>query len=87
MSGVVPAAIAFFALGANFLGTLHLLLLQPRSRALRWFALFELEIMVWLALQGWTFAVGQPGPTVEIASAQGPQDVRPQEHHFEHLWG
>ncbi|HET9716664.1 MAG TPA: hypothetical protein VFP60_10825 [Pseudolabrys sp.] len=31
--------------------------------------------------------VAPAGPTVEIASAQGPQDVRPQEHHFEHLWG
>lgn len=58
MSEVLPAAIAFFALGANFLGTLYLLLLQPRSRALRWFALFELDIMVWLGLQGWMFATG-----------------------------
>ena len=69
MSGVVPASIAFFALGANFLGTLYLLLLQPRSRALRWFALFELDIMIWLALQGWTFAVGDAGTSVDTSSA------------------
>jgi signal transduction histidine kinase len=69
MSEVVPAAIAFFALGANLLGTLCLLLLQPRSRALRWFAVFELDIMAWLALQGWIFAAGEVGPGVGIAYA------------------
>jgi signal transduction histidine kinase len=69
MSDVLPAAIAFFALGANLLGTLYLLLLQPRSRALRWFALFELDIMVWLALQGWFFATGDETPALLSAYA------------------
>lgn len=69
MNEVVPAAIAFFALGANFLGTLYLLLLQPRSRALRWFAVFELDIMVWLALQGWMFATASETPAVLSAYA------------------
>ena len=69
MSDVLPASIAFFALGANFLGTLYLLLLQPRSRALRWFALFELDIMVWLGLQGWMFATGIKEPGLLTAFA------------------
>jgi signal transduction histidine kinase len=69
MSEVVPAAIAFFALGANLLGTLYLLILQPRSRALRWFAVFELDIMVWLALQGWMFATGEVESAVRISYA------------------
>jgi hypothetical protein len=69
MSDVLPAAIAFFALGANLLGTLYLLLLQPRSRALRWFALFELDIMVWLGLQGWMFATGIKEPGLLTAFA------------------
>jgi len=69
MSNVLPAAIAFFALGANLLGTLHLLLLQPRSRALRWFAVFELDIMVWLGLQGWMFATGSKEPVLLTAFA------------------
>ncbi|MGH7566570.1 MAG: sensor histidine kinase [Gemmatimonadota bacterium] len=69
MSDVLPAAIAFFALGANLLGTLYLLLLQPRSRALRWFALFELDIMIWLALQGWMFATGEQTPALVFAFA------------------
>ena len=56
MSNVLPAAIAFFALGANLIGTAFLLLFEPRSRALRWYAIFELDIMVWLALQGWVLA-------------------------------
>ena len=69
MSDVLPAAIAFFALGANLLGTLYLLLLQPRSRALRWFALFELDIMVWLGLQGWMYATASESPVLLSAFA------------------
>ena len=69
MSGVLPAAIAFFALGANLLCTLYLLLLHPRSRALRWFALFELDIMVWLGLQGWMYATASESPVLLSAFA------------------
>lgn len=69
MSDALPASIAFFALGANFLGTLYLLMLQPRSRALRWFALFELDIMIWLGLQGWMFATGSKPPDLLTAFA------------------
>ncbi|CAN5892331.1 hypothetical protein BH20GEM1_BH20GEM1_21550 [soil metagenome] len=69
MSETLPAAIAFFALGANFVGTLCLLLLQPRSRALRWFAVFEVNIMVWLAIQGWTFSVAEPTAALRTAFA------------------
>jgi signal transduction histidine kinase len=69
MSETLPAAIAFFALGANFVGTLCLLLLQPRSRALRWFAVFELDIMIWLGLQGWMFAIGEVPEGLGIAYA------------------
>ena len=69
MSDVLPAAIAFFALGANLVGTSFLLLFEPRSRALRWYAVFELDIMVWLALQGWVFATDDFSPAVIFASA------------------
>lgn len=69
MSEVVPAAIAYFALGANLVGTTFLLLLEPRSRALRWFAVFELDIMAWLALQGWILATGDDTPAVNAAFA------------------
>jgi len=66
----LAALIAFFALGANLLGTSFQLLLDPKGRATRWFALFELDIMVWLALQGWLFARGEVGslaPAYEIS--------------------
>jgi signal transduction histidine kinase len=69
MSNVLPAAIAFFALGANLVGTSFLLLFEPRSRALRWYAVFELDIMVWLALQGWALATDELTPGVRIAYA------------------
>ncbi len=69
MSEVLPAAIAFFALGANLIGVSCLLLLAPRSRALRWFAVFELDIMIWLALQGWAFAIGDATPGLRVAFA------------------
>ncbi|HJR53434.1 MAG TPA: HAMP domain-containing sensor histidine kinase [Gemmatimonadota bacterium] len=67
MNEFLPAAIAFFALGANLIGTTCLLLLAPRSRALRWFAVFELDIMIWLALQGWAYAIGEATPGVRVA--------------------
>lgn len=64
------AAIAFFALGANFLGTLVLVLFNPRSRGVRWFVPFEIAIMVWLAGQGWALATGVwAGPDVALAVA------------------
>src|SRR5687768_3876857 len=69
MSNVLPAAIAFLALGANLVGTSFLLLFEPRSRALRWFAVFELDIMVWLALQGWMLATDEITPGVLVAYA------------------
>ena len=69
MSNILPAAIAFFALGANLVGTSFLLLFEPRSRALRWYALFELDIMVWLALQGWSLATDELTPGVRVAYA------------------
>jgi signal transduction histidine kinase len=64
-----PAAlVAYFALGANLLGTGLLLLIQPHSRGVRWHAAFSFWIMAWLALQGW-FAL-QPG-TRELYLAYG----------------
>jgi signal transduction histidine kinase len=69
VSEILPAAIAFFALGANFVGTLCLLLLQPKSRALRWFAIFQVNIMVWLALQGYAFGIGDLADSVRVAFA------------------
>jgi signal transduction histidine kinase len=51
------ALVAFAALGANFLGTGLLVLINPRSRSVRWHAAFTFWIMAWLALQGW-FALG-----------------------------
>ncbi len=57
----LAAAIAFLALGANGLGTTFQLLVAPRSRTVRWFALFEANIMLWLGLQGWIFATGEIG--------------------------
>lgn len=69
MSEALPAAIAFFALGANLLGTAFLLLLAPDSRGLRWFAVFEVDIMLWLGLQGWAFAIGDATPGIRVAYA------------------
>ncbi|CAN5358030.1 hypothetical protein BH24GEM3_BH24GEM3_11290 [soil metagenome] len=56
MSEPLPAAIAFFAFGALFAGSVLLLLFNPRSRGVRWWALFQLANLVWLGLQGWAFA-------------------------------
>jgi signal transduction histidine kinase len=51
------ALVAFAALGANLLGTVLLLMINPGSRAVRWHAAFTFWIMAWLVLQGW-FALG-----------------------------
>jgi signal transduction histidine kinase len=56
MAQPVPAAIAFFALGALFLGSILLLLFNPRDRGVRWFVVFQTANMVWLGAQGWAFA-------------------------------
>ena len=58
MSQPLPAALAFFSLGALFMGTLALLLFNAQSRALRWWAIFQAGNMLWLGLQGWAFAAG-----------------------------
>lgn len=57
----LAALIAFLALGANFLGTAFQLLIAPRSRSIRWFAIFEIDLMLWLAVQGWMFGRGEIG--------------------------
>jgi signal transduction histidine kinase len=51
------AFVAFTALGANLLGTGLLIMINPRSRSVRWHAAFSLWIMAWLGVQGW-FALG-----------------------------
>ena len=51
-SSEAAAAIAFLAFGANFMAIALLLLFNPRSRAIRWFALFGAAQLAWLALQG-----------------------------------
>jgi signal transduction histidine kinase len=48
----IAGIIALVALGANFMGMALLLLFNPRSRAVRWFALFTLAQLLWLLLQG-----------------------------------
>ncbi|WP_420126002.1 sensor histidine kinase [Longimicrobium sp.] len=52
----LAAAVAFFALGVTFMGTALLLLFNPRASSVRWFSLFQLSLMVWLAAQGWAYA-------------------------------
>ena len=51
-------AIAFFACGVVFFSTATLLLFNPRSRGVRWYALFQAGLMSWLGVQGWMFATG-----------------------------
>jgi signal transduction histidine kinase len=60
------AIIAFTALGANLLGTGLLILINPRSRAVRWHAAFMFWIVAWLALQGW-LALGAVSSTTLLA--------------------
>jgi signal transduction histidine kinase len=52
----LASAVAFFACGVVFFSTSALLLFNPRSRGIRWYAVFQLCLMVWLAVQGWRFA-------------------------------
>jgi signal transduction histidine kinase len=52
------AAVAFFALGVTAFGTALLLLFNPRSAGVRWFALFQGSILTWLFAQGAAFATG-----------------------------
>jgi signal transduction histidine kinase len=56
MIDTLAAAVAFFALGVTFMGTALLLLFNPRASAVRWFSVFQLSLMVWLAGQGWAYA-------------------------------
>jgi signal transduction histidine kinase len=46
------AAASLIALGATFIGTTLLLLFNPGSRAVRWYAAFNVTLMLWLGLQG-----------------------------------
>lgn len=52
MADPVGAAIAFVALGANVLATGLLLLFNPRSRAVRWYTAFLMDISLWLLALG-----------------------------------
>ncbi|HEX8453354.1 MAG TPA: HAMP domain-containing sensor histidine kinase [Longimicrobium sp.] len=54
----LAVAVAFFACGVVFFSTATLLLFNPRSRGVRWYALFQAGLMSWLAVQGWIFATG-----------------------------
>lgn len=58
MDNPSAAAVAFFALGVTAFGTALLLLFNPRSGPVRWFAAFQGAIMAWLAAQGWGYASG-----------------------------
>jgi hypothetical protein len=60
----LAAGIAFFALGANVLGAFVLLLVNPRSRELRWYMPFQLAIITWL------FALGMGIATRDWAAWQ-----------------
>jgi signal transduction histidine kinase len=55
---MTPALIAFFGLGANVLGAVVLVLLNPRSRALRWYLPFQATIIFWLFALGMALATG-----------------------------
>jgi signal transduction histidine kinase len=47
----IGAAASLIALGATFIGTTLLLLFNPGSRAVRWYAAFNVNLMLWLGLQ------------------------------------
>ena len=51
---ITTAAIAFFALGANLLGAVLLVLFNARNHEVRWFAVFEIAIALWLLSVGMT---------------------------------
>ena len=75
MTETLAAAVAFFALGVTFMGTALLVLFNPRSPAVRWFAVFQLSLMVWLAAQGWAYATddwARLGPIVSGAVHMAP---------------
>ena len=55
----LAAGEAFFALGVTAFATVALLLFNPRSSGVRWYALFQLCISVWLFAQGMGFATGE----------------------------
>jgi signal transduction histidine kinase len=59
MGDPVAAAISFFALGANLLGTVLLLLFNPRNREVRWFTAFQLAIITWLFAQAMAYSTGK----------------------------
>jgi signal transduction histidine kinase len=65
----LAALISYFALGANLLGIVFLLMIDPRSRTLRWFALFVLDIAVWLGIQGWILGRGEVGALAPLFEA------------------
>jgi signal transduction histidine kinase len=54
----LAAGEAFFALGVTVFSALTLLLFNPRSGGVRWYALFQLCIAAWLFAQGMGFATG-----------------------------
>jgi serine beta-lactamase-like protein LACTB len=58
MNDALAAGEAFFALGVTFFSTLALLLFNPRSSGVRWYAFFQSSILVWLFAQGAGFATG-----------------------------
>ncbi|HEX6913033.1 MAG TPA: ATP-binding protein [Longimicrobium sp.] len=58
MNVALAAGEAFFALGVTFFATLLLLLFNPRSSGVRWYALFQLSILAWLFAQGAGLATG-----------------------------
>jgi CubicO group peptidase (beta-lactamase class C family)/signal transduction histidine kinase len=71
----LAAAVAFFALGVTFMGTALLLLFNPRASSVRWFSVFQLSLMVWLAAQGWAYATDgwdRLGPVVSGAVHMAP---------------
>lgn len=57
------SALAFVAFGAQLMGTAALLLFNPRDRVLRWYTVFSMFLLGWLALQGTALAVGFTGST------------------------
>lgn len=61
MADPVGTAIAFSALGANVLATGLLLLFNPRSRAVRWYAAFLTAISLWLLALGMLSVSGDAG--------------------------
>ena len=51
-TAIAAAAVAWIALGASLMATALLVLFNPRSTAVRWYAAFVALQLVWLALQG-----------------------------------